>query len=64
MKSTEIVFTIIGASLLAMGNTLQMNNLLQKQRAELQWRQEATNKFTWRDTQVLKWTVANAFTDV
>ena len=47
-----------------MGNTLQMNNLLQKQRAELQWRQEATNKFTWRDTQVLKWTVANAFTDV
>jgi hypothetical protein len=64
MRSTDLVFTIVGATLLAMGNTLQMTNLLQKQRAELQWRNEATNKFTWKATQELKWTVTNAFTDV
>ncbi|CDW87805.1 UNKNOWN [Stylonychia lemnae] len=43
---------------------IQLSDVLQKSRVQLQWKQEATNKFSWNATQELKWSVANAFIDV
>ncbi|CDW72923.1 UNKNOWN [Stylonychia lemnae] len=43
---------------------IQVSQALQKNRAELSWRQEVTNKFSWNATQELKWSVVNAFIDV
>jgi len=37
---------------------------LHQNRAELQWRDKISNKFTWDATQKLEWRVVNAFIDV
>ncbi|CDW75800.1 UNKNOWN [Stylonychia lemnae] len=58
---------LLAATLLVAATTaIQVSQVLQKQRAETQaqWRQEATNKFSWNATQELKWSVVNSFIDV
>ena len=50
--------------LMAGSSALQLNKILQQNRAELQWRDKVSNKFTWDATQKLEWTVVNAFIDV
>ena len=54
--------TILAAILSAV-NSIQVNQILREQRAQVQWRHQYTNKFTWKATQELKWTVVNAFID-
>ncbi|CDW90002.1 UNKNOWN [Stylonychia lemnae] len=57
---------LVTALLVAATTAIQVSQVLQKQRAEsqAQWRQEATNKFSWNATQELKWSVVNSFIDV
>ncbi|CDW87728.1 UNKNOWN [Stylonychia lemnae] len=56
---------LLTVSLLAViANAAPVNSLIDNQRAQLKWRQEATNKFNWKKTQELKWEVVNAFIDV
>ncbi|CDW90321.1 UNKNOWN [Stylonychia lemnae] len=50
--------------LLGYCGAIQISHALEKQRSQLGWRQEATNKFSWNETQKLEWTVVNAFVDV
>ncbi|CDW76560.1 UNKNOWN [Stylonychia lemnae] len=52
------------ALFIAQSTAIQVNQALQKIRAESAWRQEATNKFNWNATQELTWSVINAFIDV
>ncbi|CDW84590.1 UNKNOWN [Stylonychia lemnae] len=52
------------SALLTACRAIQISHALEKQRGQLGWRQEATNKFTWNSTQQLHWTVVNAFVDV
>ncbi|CDW89441.1 UNKNOWN [Stylonychia lemnae] len=60
-----ITKSILVTALLALQtDAIQISQAIQKQRSQLEWRQEATNKFSWNATQELKWSVVNAFTDV
>ncbi|CDW90790.1 UNKNOWN [Stylonychia lemnae] len=58
----KILFS--AALLIATCNGIQVSKVLQQQRSQLLWKQEATNKFSWNATQELKWEVVNAFIDV
>ncbi|CDW72506.1 UNKNOWN [Stylonychia lemnae] len=56
---------LLTVSLLALtANAAPVSSLMNNQRAQVKWRQEATNKFNWNKTQEIKWEVVNAFIDV
>ncbi|CDW84409.1 UNKNOWN [Stylonychia lemnae] len=52
------------AILLGACTSIQISDVLQKQRSQLKWRQEASNNFNWNATQNIQWSVVNAFIDV
>ena len=64
MISALTYTTIMVAGLVAHSNAMQVNTISRQQRAQVEWRNEVSNKFEWKATQELKWTVANFFTDV
>ncbi|CDW73429.1 UNKNOWN [Stylonychia lemnae] len=59
----KIIFGAIVSIFIAITQSIQVSKIL-KNRAQSAWKQEATNKFNWNQTQELKWSVVNAFIDV